>query len=194
MVAKANPGERWRRAFIGDPEGARCCDAPPCPPHSQQQPPPRGGDCCRAARQQAAPTGECDSAAGIASPGVRAPGGDLIEEACCPSAYLLTQLDQGVILELQVCSQIKECVGAVRSDSAQVADCGPAPHYSAYACSLQRSLSMIRCVDAHIDLAISALITEHRLNFAPRTSAPRPLCQTGDLLNHPRPLGTPPAL
>ena len=29
MLAKGRPGERWRRVFIGDPEGARCSDAPP---------------------------------------------------------------------------------------------------------------------------------------------------------------------
>ena len=107
MVAKAKHGERWRRAFLGDPEGARCCDAPPRPLHSQQQQPPSPGACGGTVGQQPPPSSDCDSRGAVHlaawAPVEEVPGClSVTEEAGCPSAYLLTQLEQEVIAELQV--------------------------------------------------------------------------------------------
>ena len=150
MVAKAKHGERWRRAFLGDPEGARCCDAPPRPLHSQQRPLPSPGACRGTVGQQPPPASDCDSQGAAPSAACRAPmkqeSGCLSvteEEADCPSAYLLTQLEQEVILEMQVCSSIRECAG-VQSDQRVCRSPYPsAPCSIAHICCMQPFLSAV---------------------------------------------------
>ncbi|GAX76439.1 hypothetical protein CEUSTIGMA_g3884.t1 [Chlamydomonas eustigma] len=83
MIAKANVGEAWKRLFMGDPEGARCCDPPPQVTMAQVK---------KAEAVLLVPQDSCrEEQAKIA----KAIGG-------CAATYVLKQLETEVVIELQV--------------------------------------------------------------------------------------------